>query len=300
MDVVNMGQEDKIFSIDVMLKALADTLTVDKLFDVYRFVDMETHLVHNYVDGEMVDSCQKCYTLWNRSKPCPNCSSERALEQKKQIMKMEYLGDKSILILSIPWEKDGKEYVLELGLDVTNSFSVYDATSEDSSELRELINSYSDLAARDSFTGLYNKGHANNLLREIFDKKSTDLKLALALIDIDHFKEVNDCFGHLCGDEVILYVVAKINEINKRCGGWAARIGGDEFLLASPYGDAGCVTNVCEQLMAEIEGHSFKKGDKEYKIAISFGVAAYQPQETLEEFLERLDMKMYEHKALKK
>lgn len=52
--------------------------------------------------------------------------------------------------------------------------------------------------------------------------------------------------------------------------------------------------------MAEIEGHSFKKGDKEYKIAISFGVAAYQPQETLEEFLERVDMKMYEHKALKK
>lgn len=45
MDAVNMSQEDKIFSIDVMLKALADTLTVDKLFDVYRFVDMETHLV---------------------------------------------------------------------------------------------------------------------------------------------------------------------------------------------------------------------------------------------------------------
>lgn len=56
MDAVNMSQEDKIFSIDVMLKALADTLTVDKLFDVYRFVDMETHLVHNYVDGKMVDS----------------------------------------------------------------------------------------------------------------------------------------------------------------------------------------------------------------------------------------------------
>lgn len=54
-------------------------------------------------------------------------------------MKMEYLGDKSILILSTPWEQDGKEYVLELGRDVTNSFSVYDATSEDSSELRELI-----------------------------------------------------------------------------------------------------------------------------------------------------------------
>lgn len=215
-------------------------------------------------------------------------------------MKMEYLGDKSILILSMPWEKDGEKYVLELGRDVTNSFSVYDAISEDSSELRELINSYSNLAARDSFTGLYNKGHANNLLREIFDRKSPEIKLSLALIDIDHFKEVNDCFGHLCGDEVILYVVAKINEINKRCGGWAARVGGDEFLLASPSGDASCVIKTCEQLMAEVEEHTFKKGDKEYKISISFGAASYQPHETMEEFLERVDVKMYKQKALKK
>lgn len=300
MDVVNMEQEEKIFSIDMMAKELADTLTVDKLFDVYRFVDIENHLVYNYNEGKMIETCQKCYTLWNRSKPCPNCSSERALQQKKQIMKMEYLGDKSILILSMPWEKDGEGYVLELGRDVTNSFSVYDATSEDSSELRELINSYSDLAARDSFTGLYNKGHANNLLREIFDRKSPEIKLSLALIDIDHFKEVNDCFGHLCGDEVILYVVAKINEINKRCGGWAARVGGDEFLLASPSGDASCVIKTCEQLMAEVEEHTFKKGDKEYKISISFGAASYQPHETMEEFLERVDVKMYKQKALKK
>lgn len=300
MDVVNMEQEEKIFSTDMMTKELADTLAVDKLFDVYRFVDIENHLVYNYNEGKMIETCQKCYTLWNRSKPCPNCSSERALQQKKQIMKMEYLGDKSILILSMPWEKDGEGYVLELGRDVTNSFSVYDATSEDSSELRELINSYSDLAARDSFTGLYNKGHANNLLREIFDRKSPEIKLSLALIDIDHFKEVNDCFGHLCGDEVILYVVAKINEINKRCGGWAARVGGDEFLLASPSGDASCVIKTCEQLMAEVEEHTFKKGDKEYKISISFGAASYQPHETMEEFLERVDVKMYKQKALKK
>lgn len=112
---------------------------------------------------------------------------------------------------------------------MTNSFSVYDATSEDSSELRELISSYSELAARDSFTGLYSKGHANNLLQEMFAVQKEQLKLTLALIDIDHFKSVNDRFGHLCGDEVILYVVDKINALNEQCSGWAARIGGDEF-----------------------------------------------------------------------
>lgn len=261
---------------------------------------MRTHLVHDYNDGKMCEPCRKCYELWNRSKPCPNCSSERAVQQKKQIMKMEYLGDKSILILSTPWEQDGKEYVLELGRDVTNSFSVYDATSEDSSELRELISSYSELAARDSFTGLYSKGHANNLLQEMFAVQKEQLKLTLALIDIDHFKSVNDRFGHLCGDEVILYVVDKINALNEQCSGWAARIGGDEFLLACPFSDKDYVERLCLEMSETIAGHRFKKGHSEYSIAISCGVAAYDGQETLEEFLERVDMKMYEDKVQKK
>lgn len=63
----------------------------------------------------------------------------------------------------------------------------------------------------------------------MFAVQKEQLKLTLALIDIDHFKNVNDQFGHLCGDEVILYVVDKINALNEQCSGWAARIGGDEF-----------------------------------------------------------------------
>lgn len=271
MDSIEL--EENIYPIDAIDQELAGNLTIDKLFDVYRFVDMRTHLVHDYNDGKMCEPCRKCYELWNRSKPCPNCSSERAVQQKKQIMKMEYLGDKSILILSTPWEQDGKEYVLELGRDVTNSFSVYDATSEDSSELRELISSYSELAAHDNFTGLYSKGHANNLLQEMFAVQKEQLKLTLALIDIDHFKSVNDRFGHLCGDE---------------------------FLLACPFSDKDYVERLCLEMSETITGHRFKKGHSEYSIAISCGVAAYDGQETLEEFLERVDMKMYEDKAQKK
>ena len=253
MDSIEL--EENIYPIDAIDQELARNLTIDKLFDVYRFVDIRTHLVHDNNDGKMCEPCRKCYELWNRSKPCPNCSSDWAVQQKKQIMKMEY--------------------VLELGRDVTNSFSVYDATSEDSSELRELISSYSELAARDSFTGLYSKGHANNLLQEMFAVQKEQLKLTLALIDIDHFKSVNDRFGHLCGDEVILYVVDKINALNEQCSGWAARIGGDEFLLACPFSDKDYVERLCLEMSETITGHCFKKGHSEYSIAISCGVAAY-------------------------
>ncbi len=94
--------------------------------------------------------------------------------------------------------------------------------------------------------------------------------------------------------------VDKINALNEQCSGWAARIGGDEFLLACPFSDKDYVERLCLEMSETIAGHRFKKGHSEYSIAISFGVAAYDGQETLEEFLERVDMKMYEDKAQKK
>lgn len=72
------------------------------------------------------------------------------------------------------------------------------------------------------------------------------------------------------------------------------------FLLDSPFGDKDYVERLCLEMSETITGHRFKKGHSEYSIAISCGVAAYDGQETLEEFLERVDMKMYEDKAQKK
>lgn len=64
------------------------------------------------------------------------------------------------MILSTPWEQDGKEYVLELGRDVTNSSAFMMLPAKTAVSCGNSISSYSELAARDSFTGLYSKGHA--------------------------------------------------------------------------------------------------------------------------------------------
>ena len=94
----------------------------------------------------------------------------------------------------------------------------------------------------------------------MFAVQKEQLKLTLALIDIDHFKSVNDRFGHLCGDEVILYVVDKINALNEQCSGWAARIGGDEFLLACPFSDKDYVERLCLKCRKRLQVTVLKRG----------------------------------------
>ena len=132
------------------------------------FVDMRTHLVHDYNDGKMCEPCRKCYELWNRSKPCPNCSSERAVQQKKQIMKMEYLGDKSILILNDAIQPFKIENRFRSGL-LSNTYSDNYAGSylDDSGLLNIGYVNEVELPTYDNQVIYVKKDYSYNLLLEI-------------------------------------------------------------------------------------------------------------------------------------
>ena len=192
----------KIFSIDNIAEEISKELVVNKMYDLYRFVDISSYEVHDFINGKMVNTGEKCYSLWNRSQPCYNCSSLRAYSSNKQHFKMEYLQDQSFLISSNPWKHKEKKLVLELGKNITDIFSVYDPETNKSTKLREVLNRYSDMAMRDAFTGLYCKAQANKIMEKLFNEDA--VKMTLAIFDINNFKSVNDTFGHTCGDEVIL------------------------------------------------------------------------------------------------
>ena len=88
------------------------------------------------------------------------------------------------------------------------------------------------LSRTDSLTGCYNRGHLNELLpREINRAVRYKHPMALAMCDIDHFKRVNDTYGHQCGDEVLKIFVQSITDLIRADTDWLARYGGEEFLL---------------------------------------------------------------------
>lgn len=103
---------------------------------------------------------------------------------------------------------------------------------------------------KDSFTGLLNKVYAKQYVSECLRKRKADSKQALILFDLDHFKEVNDLYGHQFGDEVILKSAAQLKTLqNNHC--IAARFGGDEFFLfLDDVTHLSEVVNVVQQLLA--------------------------------------------------
>ncbi len=96
-----------------------------------------------------------------------------------------------------------------------------------------LQNKLSEEASRDHLTGLYNRRHASKIIPEFIESNAPGRAIAFALIDLDHFKQVNDQFGHDIGDRV-LAGFASILRDNMPNGGCAFRFGGEEFLVAMP------------------------------------------------------------------
>ncbi|AIY42844.1 GGDEF domain protein [Collimonas arenae] len=121
-------------------------------------------------------------------------------------------------------------------------------------------------------------------------------QLALILMDVDHFKTVNDKYGHRAGDQV-LCMVAELSRRFRRKVDLLARYGGEEFLLLLPEIDLGQGNAVAEKLRTEIEACHFKlDGGAVIKVTASFGVVAFDGDDTLESLIARADLALYKAK----
>ena len=112
------------------------------------------------------------------------------------------------------------------------------------------------------------------------------------MVDIDHFKNINDTFGHQVGDEV-LKTFASILLNSSRKSDIAGRWGGEEFLIIAPNATKESITTFAENLRAEIEKFQFEKIGQ---LSISLGASIYQENESIEELIKRADKALYTSK----
>jgi diguanylate cyclase (GGDEF)-like protein len=164
-------------------------------------------------------------------------------------------------------------------------------------ELKEANERYRRLSITDDLTGLYNRRYFFEILEREFERAVRyHLPLALVIIDVDHFKEVNDNFGHLQGD-VILTEIASLITGNLRSHDIVARYGGEEFVLLLPMASGDTARSVSEKIRRLIERHRFK-GAGDHSITVSIGVCTYPTSavERIDDLISLADGGLYEAK----
>ena len=166
--------------------------------------------------------------------------------------------------------------------------------------LREEVTRVRDASLQDALTGLTNRRGFDQAidacLSSLSAEDATDpsAQPCLLMCDIDHFKKINDNYGHLFGDKVIR-AVAQVLTDNVKGRDTAARYGGEEFIVLLPNTPLEGARALAEKIRSTIEGGRIKKGGGEEtaKVTISLGVSRYAPGESSASFIERADKALY-------
>jgi len=142
------------------------------------------------------------------------------------------------------------------------------------------------LSRTDALTGCYNRGYLNEVFpREIKRALRYKHSLSLAMCDIDHFKKVNDTYGHQCGDEVLIKFVQSILELIRADADWLARYGGEEFLLVLPETQLENAKGLAERLRKHIANKVIETEEEKISITASFGVTGFDDANSHKEII---------------
>ena len=188
-----------------------------------------------------------------------------------------------ILAVVLPWFAVMGGYVGRLRARLSQSHR----------ELRAAVDRIGELAVRDELTGAYNRRYLMDALaREQSRAERAGTPFAVCLLDIDHFKSINDRFGHAAGDSV-LKEFARLLPAEMRAVDVHGRFGGEEFLLVLPGADAAGAQGCAERVRARTEALNLAGVPR---VTITAGVAVYAGKEPVSALLARADKALYEGK----
>jgi diguanylate cyclase len=169
------------------------------------------------------------------------------------------------------------------------------ASTDEVSELTESLQRAQAAALIDPLTGLKNRRGLEEAVRELSLQQGGLGGAALLMVDIDHFKIVNDMHGHVLGDKV-LHAVAHVLKSNIKGRDVAARLGGEEFVVILPDTAVAGAATLARQLCAIVSHGRIKRSGGQGtigKVTISIGLAVAAEKESLESLLERADSALY-------
>lgn len=175
--------------------------------------------------------------------------------------------------------------------------------AKEGGKLREMTESLSarsqnfeHAALTDALTGMQNRRYFDDALREYLEEfRKIDRPIGLMILDLDHFKMVNDTYGHDTGDDVLRAVAKCLREMT-RYHDIVARLGGEEFAIVAPNMGIDMLARLAERIRNAISVMPVSSGNVRLKVTTSVGLAIWDRSESVEQFYRRADAQLYEAK----
>ncbi len=168
---------------------------------------------------------------------------------------------------------------------------------KDMAQLKCELENTRKIAATDGLTGLLNRRAFDMEINNLLSEQSTNPH-SLLILDLDHFKKVNDTFGHLVGDKVIRFTADLIKE-KKASHHLAARYGGEELAIIMPETPINKATEIAETIRTTLEKSRLKQKNSNQsigRITVSIGATSVQPGDSVETMIARADKALYQAK----
>ncbi len=163
-------------------------------------------------------------------------------------------------------------------------------------ELEKSLAIIKEMSIRDDLTGVYNRRHLMELLEHEYHRISRGgAHFSVAMLDIDHFKSVNDTYGHLTGDEV-LKAASDVIRKSLRSADFCGRYGGEEFLLVMTQTNINGALLCAERIRSTIEQSRFPSLGPNFKVTVSLGVTEFTGKEDIPTMIARADKALYHAK----
>jgi two-component system cell cycle response regulator len=164
--------------------------------------------------------------------------------------------------------------------------------------LRDNVQASIELALTDPMTGLYNRRYLETHLAAMLEQSvRRGRNLVLMILDIDHFKSVNDSYGHDCGDEVLIQFADRVKRV-VRSADLLCRIGGEEFIVIMPDTSLSLAQTIAERVRGSVQAELFpiEKGAWAIPVTVSIGLAQTTPDADPDALFRRADKALYRSK----
>jgi diguanylate cyclase (GGDEF)-like protein len=143
----------------------------------------------------------------------------------------------------------------------------------------------------DPLTGIYNRRFIFSRLEQVL-AQAKDAPLSVAVLDLDHFKEINDTYGHLAGDHILQHFATQTQK-NLRPSDFLGRIGGEEFLLLLPNTTLADAEHIVERLRSKLANTTIPPGQNEISCKFSVGLTEASPLDNVASLFQRADQALY-------